>query len=191
MEERTCLVDDALAIARMRKQAGSTAYMRADVDEASSLYSRAQRILCSPNLRTDERFKVWRWRSHACIARAASDAPAVVVWCARRCDAAALAFAQWQPSHRTAPHRTVRRMQFVLQAEIASLSTSCSLNLAQCELKRGNAPAVVAHCTAVLEADKLCTKAWFRRAHAYLKLSELDLALADCTQALALETGRP
>ena len=82
-------------------------------------------------------------------------------------------------------------MRFVLQAEIASLSTSCSLNLAQCELKRGNAPAVVAHCAAVLEADKLCTKAWFRRAHAYLKLSELDLALADCTQALALETGRP
>jgi hypothetical protein len=110
--------------------------------------------------------------------------------CFGLCSAAAVA-SHRTASHRTASHRTVRRMQFVLQAEIASLSTSCSLNLAQCELKRGNAPAVVAHCTAVLEADKLCTKAWFRRAHAYLKLSELDLALADCTQALALETGRP
>ena len=110
--------------------------------------------------------------------------------CFGLCSAAAVA-SHRTASHRIASHRTVRRMQFVLQAEIASLSTSCSLNLAQCELKRGNAPAVVAHCTAVLEADKLCTKAWFRRAHAYLKLNELDLALADCTQALALETGRP
>ncbi|WCJ28721.1 Peptidyl-prolyl cis-trans isomerase FKBP65 [Euphorbia peplus] len=67
------------------------------------------------------------------------------------------------------------------------LKLTCNLNNAACKLKLGDYLEASRLCTKVLQQDPSNVKALFRRAEAYLKISELDKAEADIKRALIID----
>ncbi|XP_065852020.1 70 kDa peptidyl-prolyl isomerase-like isoform X2 [Euphorbia lathyris] len=67
------------------------------------------------------------------------------------------------------------------------LKLACNLNNAACKLKLGDYLQASRLCTKVLEQDPSNVKALFRRAEAYLKISELEKAETDIKRALIID----
>ena len=67
------------------------------------------------------------------------------------------------------------------------LRCQCYLNLAACQLKHANSPAVIANCTRGLALESNNVKGLFRRAQAYVMQNEHDAACDDLKTALAME----
>nr|XP_043612277.1 peptidyl-prolyl cis-trans isomerase FKBP62-like [Erigeron canadensis] len=67
------------------------------------------------------------------------------------------------------------------------LKISCNLNNAACKLKLRDYKQAVKLCTKVLDADSKNVKALYRRAQAYIRLVDLDLAEMDIKKALEID----
>ncbi|XP_071690227.1 peptidyl-prolyl cis-trans isomerase FKBP65-like isoform X2 [Rutidosis leptorrhynchoides] len=67
------------------------------------------------------------------------------------------------------------------------LRISCNLNNAVCKLKLGDYKLAVNICTKVLNFDSKNVKALYRRAQAYIRLADLDLAEMDIKKALEID----
>lgn len=68
-----------------------------------------------------------------------------------------------------------------------ALKINCNLNNAACKLKLKQYKKAVKLCTKVLDIDSRNIKALYRRAQAYIKLVDLDLAEIDVKKALEID----
>ncbi|KAL4285149.1 hypothetical protein GQ457_16G027880 [Hibiscus cannabinus] len=67
------------------------------------------------------------------------------------------------------------------------LKVTCNLNNAACKLKLNDYKQAAKLCTKVLELDSRNVKALYRRAQAYMRLVDLDLAEADIKKAMEID----
>ncbi|KAJ1555629.1 hypothetical protein HK405_015424 [Cladochytrium tenue] len=73
------------------------------------------------------------------------------------------------------------------KAKVNAIKLPCHLNLAACYLKVGQDPKVIEEATKALEISPHSVKALFRRAQAYLKQLDLDLARRDVDKAMEVD----
>ncbi|KAJ4731898.1 Peptidylprolyl isomerase [Rhynchospora pubera] len=71
--------------------------------------------------------------------------------------------------------------------QVKALKISCKLNNAACKLKLRDYKEAQKLCTKVLEMESTNVKALYRRAQAYIQLSDFDLAELDIKKALELD----
>ncbi|XP_068656764.1 70 kDa peptidyl-prolyl isomerase-like isoform X2 [Aristolochia californica] len=74
-----------------------------------------------------------------------------------------------------------------VQKQAKSLRVSCWLNHAACSLKLNDFPEVVKLCSKVLDVESHNIKALFRRAQAFMELSDLNLTELDIKKALEVD----